>query len=172
MQAICDDNSRFIDAVVKWPGCTHDGDAYMWRQSGIKQGISSGEIQTVDGWFLGDSGYPLSSKLMTPILSPVTSRERRYNRAFLKTRKTIECTFGIWKSRWRSMDKTGGSLCYSPEVICKLIISIMVLHNFCIDHGLHTDIDIVENEFPIDFDEDHSVHGNMLRQQIVHNYFS
>ena len=95
VQAICDDNSRFIDAVVKWPGCTHD--AYMWRQSGIKQGISSGEIQTVDGWFLGDSG-----------------------------------------------------------------------NNFCIDHGLHTDIDIAENEFPIDFDEDHSVHGNMLRQQIVH----
>ena len=163
VQAICDDNSRFIDAVVKWPGCNHD--TFMWRQSGIKQGISSGEIQTVDGWFLGDSGYPLSSKLITPILSPVTSRERRYNRAFLKTRKTIECTVGIWKSRWTLMDKTGGSLCYSPEVICKLIISTMVLHNFCIDHGLHTDIDIVENE-------DHSVHGNMLRQQIVHNYFS
>ena len=114
MQAICDDKSRFIDAVVKWPGSTHD--AFMWRQSAIKQKISSGEIQTVDGWFLGDSGYPLNSNLMTPFLSPVTSSERRYNRAFLKTRK-IECKFGIWKSRWRSMDKTGGSLCYSPEVV-------------------------------------------------------
>ena len=42
-----------------------------------------------------------------------TVGDRRYNRAFLKTRKTIECTFGIWKGRWRSMDITGGSLCYN-----------------------------------------------------------
>ena len=171
IQAICDDESRFIDAVVKWPGSTHD--AFVWRQSEIKQKISSNEIQTVDGWFLGDSGYPLNSNLMTPILSPVTSSERRYNRAFLKTRKTIECTFGIWKSRWRSMDKTGGSLCYKPELICKLIVSTMVLHNFCIDRGLHTEIDILESEFPIDLDDQqHSENANLLRKQIVVNYFS
>ena len=61
--------------------------------------INSGEIATINGWFLGDSGYPLRQNLMTPILSPTTVGDRRYNRAFLKTRKTIECTFGIWKSR-------------------------------------------------------------------------
>ena len=120
---------------------------------------------------MGDSGYPLNSNLMTPILSPVTSSERRYNRAFLKTRKTIECTFDIWKSRWRSMDKTGGSLRYSPEVACKLIISTMVLHNFCIDHG-PTEINTLEIDFPIDLNDDHSENANLLRQQIVVNYFS
>ena len=92
---------------VKWPGSTHD--AFIWRQSGINMKITNEEIPIIDGWLLGDSGYPLRPNLMTPLLSPATPRERRYNRAFLKSRKTIECTFGIWKSRWRSMDKTGGS---------------------------------------------------------------
>ena len=137
---------------MKWPGSTHD--ALMWRQSAIKQRISTSEIQTVDGWFLGDSGNPLNSNLMTPTLSPVTSSARRYNRAFLKIRKTKECTFGIWKSRWRSMDKTGGSLCCSAEVVYKLIISTMVLHNFCIDHGLPTEINTLEIDLLIDLDED------------------
>ena len=136
---------------MKFPGSTHD--AFISRQSAIKQKISSDEIQTVDGWFLAHSGYPLNSNLIIPILSPVTSSERRYNRAFLKTRKTIECGFGIWKSRWRCMDITGGSLCYSPEVICKIIVSTMVLHNFCIDHRLHADIDISESEFPTDLED-------------------
>ena len=89
-------------------GCTHD--AFIWRQSGINQKITSGEIGTVHGWFLGDSAYGLRPNLMTPISSPATPGQRRYNRAFLKVRQTIECTFGIWKSRWRSMDKTGGTL--------------------------------------------------------------
>ena len=82
-----------------------------WHQSET----SSGEIQKADGWLLGDSGYPLSTNLITPILSPVTPSEKRYNRAFLKTRKTIECTFGIWK-----VDDKRGSLCYSPKWSAKL----------------------------------------------------
>ena len=72
---------------------------------GINNKIATQKIPTVNGWFLGDSGYPLRHKLMIPILSPNISSEKWYNIAFLKTRKTIKCTFGIWKSRWRSMDK-------------------------------------------------------------------
>ena len=64
VQAICDADFRFIDIVVKWPGSTHD--AFIWRQSGINQFINSGVIPTVNGWFLGNSGYPLRQNLMTP----------------------------------------------------------------------------------------------------------
>ena len=134
IQAICDSRWKFIDIVVKWPGSTHD--AFIWRQSGINQTILCEEIPIVNGWFLGDSGYPLAPNLLTPIHSPVTPGQRRYNQAFLNTRKNIECAFGIWKSRWRSMDKTGGTLCYSPERVCRLAVATMVLHNICIDHGL------------------------------------
>ena len=64
VQAIYDAEFRFIHIVVKWPGSTHD--AFIWRQSGINQMINSGEITTINGLFLGDSGYPLSQNLMTP----------------------------------------------------------------------------------------------------------
>ena len=71
------------------------------------------------------------------------------------------------------MDKTCGSLCYSPDVICKIIVSTMVLHNFLIDHRLHTDINISESEFPTYLDDgQQSENANLLRRQIVANSFS
>ena len=169
IQAICDDEFRFIDAVVKWPCCTHD--AFIWRQSGLNRKIASGEISTVNGWFLGDSAYGLRTNLMTPIPSPITPGQRRFNRAFVKVPKTIECTFGIWKSRWRSMDKTGGTLCYTPERVCKIILATMLLHNMCINHGLSTVIDIIK-EHSLDIDPlEPSANGVIMRQEIVSNFF-
>ena len=168
MQAIYDADFRFIDIVVKWPGSTHD--AFIWRKSGINQMIKSGEIATINGWFLGDSGYPLRQNLMTPILSPTTVGDRRYNRAFLKTRKTIECTFGIWKRR-RSMDKTGGSLCYKLDRICKLIVSTAILHNSCMNHGLSIEYDDSDQEMPIELVETDSIdNGVLVRQEIIVNF--
>ena len=135
--------------------------------------INSGEIATINGWFLGDSGYPLRQNLMTPILSPTTVSDRRYNRAFLKTRKTIECTFGIWKSRWRSMDETGGSLCYKPDRICKLIVSTAILHNFRMNHGLSIEYDDSDQEMPIELVETESIdNGVLVRQEIIANFFN
>ena len=154
IQAICDDNLKFIDVVAKWPGSTHD--AFIWRQSGIDHKISNGDLPIVNGWFLGDSGYPLRPNLLTPILSPNTPGERRYNRAFVRTRKTIECAFGLWKSRWRAMDRTGGALCYNPDRVCRLVVATMVLHNICIDHGISwetefvPEIEEIQDGIPID----------------------
>ena len=129
------------------------------------------KISTVHGWFLGDSAYGLRTNIMTPIPSPMTPGQRRYNRAFVKVRKTIECTFGIWKSRWRSMDKTGGTLYYTPERVCKIILATMLLHNMCINHGLLTDIDIDE-ELTLDIHlPEPSANGVTMRQEIVSNFF-
>ena len=72
--------------------------AFIWRHSGINQRIASGDIPTVNGWFLGDSGYPLRLNLLTPIISQATPSDWRYNKAFQKTSKPIECAFGVWKS--------------------------------------------------------------------------
>ena len=169
IQAICDHEFRFIDSVVMWPGSTHD--AFIWRQSAVNEKISNGTIPTVHGWLLGDSAYGLKTNLMTPIPSPTTPGQRRYNRAFVKVRKTIECSFGIWKSRWRSMDKTGGFLSYSPEKCCKIIMATMVLHNICINHGLDTDIDTLDEQIHETHTPHSSGNGVLMRQEIVSTFF-
>ena len=61
IKAICDHYLKFIDVVARWPGSTHD--SFIWRQSGINQKITSGEIPIVKGWFLADTGYPLSIEI-------------------------------------------------------------------------------------------------------------
>ena len=44
------------------------------------------------------------------------------------------------------MDKTEGTLCYTPERVCRLVVATMVLHNFCIDHKLQWQIDTIAQE--------------------------
>ena len=48
------------------------------------------------------------------------------------------------------MDKTGGSLCYELDRICKLIAYIAILHNFCINHGLSIEFDSSDQEMPVE----------------------
>ena len=35
----------------------------------------------------------------------------------------------MWKRRWRSIDKTGGTLCYLPDRVYRSVVATMVLHN-------------------------------------------
>ena len=80
---------------------------------------------------LGDSGYALKRWLITPVSRPTTRGENKVNRAHKKTRSLIERLFGILKRRWRILDHTGGTLCYSPSKVAKITIACCVLHNIC-----------------------------------------
>ncbi|KAJ1107354.1 hypothetical protein NDU88_004745 [Pleurodeles waltl] len=73
---------------------------------------------------------------MTPIGNPSTAAERAYNDAHRRTRTIVERTFGILKSRFRCLDITGGSLLYSPEMVCKIILTCAILHNICIKRNI------------------------------------
>ena len=68
-----------------------------------------------DAWLLGDSGYPLKKWLVTPLSNPVSSPEQKCNIAHQKTHSIIERAFGILKSRWRILDRTGCRLYYAPQ---------------------------------------------------------
>ena len=71
------------------------------------------------------------------------------------------------------MDKTGGSLCYKPDRISKLILSTAVLHNFCIDHGLLIEFENLEEEMLAELDESDSIeNGVLVRQEIIATYFN
>jgi len=73
--------------------------------------------------------------------TPTTRAELAYNAAHMKTRNIIERCFGVLKSRFRCLDKSGGTLLYSAEKTCKIVVAAAVLHNFCITNNISTTID-------------------------------
>ena len=76
---------------------------------------------------------------MTPFRNPET-RERNYNAAHIRTCAVVERTFGILKSRFRCLDKSGGTLFCSPNFVCQIIGACCVLHNYAMRKGLEIDI--------------------------------
>ena len=77
---------------------------------------------------------------MTPFRDPQTPGERKYNEANARTRAVVERTFGLLKSRFRCLDKSGGTLLYSPNFVCQIIGACCMLHNFAVRRGLEIDI--------------------------------
>ncbi|KAG0712129.1 putative nuclease HARBI1 [Chionoecetes opilio] len=71
-----------------------------------------------------------------PVTHPTTVPEERYNRVHTTTRVTVEQTFGILKSRFRCLHKSGGALQYTPLKCCKIIVSCLLLHNRCVRRGI------------------------------------
>lgn len=76
----------FIDVVARWPGSTHD--SFVLRNSSIFDRFEAGEFG--NNVLIGDNGYPLKSWLMTPISSPRSEKEQKYNQSHKKTRVLIE----------------------------------------------------------------------------------
>jgi len=133
VQAICDSKLRFLNVVAKYPGSTHD--SFVWRNCSVYHHMAQ-QGTAVPGWLLGDSGYPLSPFLMTPVSNPTTPAELFYNKKHCQTRNTIERSFGLLKLRFRCLHRTGGCLQSPPSTCAKIITACTVLHNICIDNGV------------------------------------
>lgn len=95
----------------------------------------------VVGGVAGDSGYPLEPWLLTPLAQATDRSELAYNNAHCKTRSVIERCFGLLKSRFRCLDKSGGTLLYSAEKTCRLVTAVAVLHNISINHKIPAAVD-------------------------------
>ena len=96
VQAICNANLEFMDLVARWPGSTHD--STIFNYSRVKSRLDSGEFKK--SYILGDSGYALSSYMLTPVSSPRTQAESLFNESQIRTRNTIERAFGVLKRRF------------------------------------------------------------------------
>ncbi|KAG7155172.1 nuclease HARBI1-like 17, partial [Homarus americanus] len=94
-----------------------------------------------------DSGYPLEPFLMTPFGNPSTPAEVRYNRSHTKIRVVVEQTFGILKSRFRCLHRSGRSPQYDPA---KIVIASILLHNYCVMRRVPLPHDMVDNDGEID----------------------
>ncbi|XP_035233538.1 uncharacterized protein LOC118205356, partial [Stegodyphus dumicola] len=44
--------------------------------------------------------------------------------------------FGVMKSRFRALHDTGGTILYSPNKVCKMVVATAILHNICLKYGV------------------------------------
>ena len=129
VMAVCNADMKFTNLVAKWHGAVHD--SAVFNASSLQQHMQS---RKREGWLLGDRGYALQPYLMTP-LNPEkvsTPGEDNYQRSHTKTRNIIERSFGVLKQRFRCLDFSGGTIQFSPERCCNIIVATVVLHNMCI----------------------------------------
>ncbi|XP_053395214.1 putative nuclease HARBI1 [Mercenaria mercenaria] len=140
MQAVVDSNMRFLDIVARWPGSQHD--SFIFNNCGLKDVLESADL----GYLLGDSGYPLRSYLMTPILNPSSVAEVNFNNHHSSGRSVVEKAFGVLKSRFRCLHKSGGCLMLKPSKCCKVAEACVRLHNFCIDRQIPLNEDLAERD--------------------------
>ncbi|CAG4981926.1 unnamed protein product [Colias eurytheme] len=118
-----------MNVVARWPGSTHD--ATIFNNSVLRAQCDAGLFG--NRWMLGDSAYPNRSHLLKPVLNPVNEAEKRYNEAHIRTRNTIERTFGVWKRRFPVVTLT---LRLSLTKAQAVIIATAVLHNICRNYNL------------------------------------
>ncbi|XP_045106151.1 putative nuclease HARBI1 isoform X1 [Portunus trituberculatus] len=124
VQGACDAKLRFTNIVCSWSGSTHD--ARIFENSRIYTKLEHGEYS---GHLLGDSAYPCTPFLLTPILNPRNEKEERYNAAHIRTRNTIERAFGVWKRRFRILSIPMQTKLGTTKLI---IMACAILHNIAI----------------------------------------
>ena len=121
---------------------THD--TTIWLLSGAKnivEAISKRERLDFKGWLLGDSGY---AQREIPLLDEdLTPKQKRYNEALKKCKCTVERLRCLCK-------KTGGAIMYHEREACDIIVSCILLHNYCRDRNLEYSVeDDVEDDVKV-----------------------
>jgi hypothetical protein len=84
-------SSRFTNIVVKWPGSTHD--SFILNNSGIPDAMTG-----INGWLLGDSGYPLKKWLMTPLITQPTYKSNGITIPIAKQEMLWKDLLVYWKA--------------------------------------------------------------------------
>ncbi len=122
----------------------------------------------IDGFLLGDRGYPCQPTLMTPYPEPEPGPQQRFNVAHCRTRARVEMTIGLLKARFQCLRH----LRVTPERACDIIAACVVLHNIAIIRGeQHPALQIQDPEedpiHPADFRD-----GRVVRDIICRNFFN
>lgn len=137
-QAVVDGTRRFMDIAAGYAGRMHD--ARILRCSSINEVLQygfDGPAVTVNDieilpYLIGDSAYPISNTLLKPYSDKTTDpKEKKFNKEFSKARVSVECAFGMMKSRFIILKGIQDSMKY----VSMIIIACAVMHNICIDLG-------------------------------------
>ncbi|XP_010418979.1 PREDICTED: putative nuclease HARBI1 [Camelina sativa] len=149
--AICNFSMRFTYAYVGVPGRAHDTKVltYCATQEAYFPHPPRGK------YYLVDSGYPTRSGYLGPHRrvkyhldqfnrgGPPTNSRELFNRKHSGLRSIIERTFGVWKAKWRILDKKHPK--YELNKWIKIVTATIALHNFNRD-SQEDDIDFLHWE--------------------------
>lgn len=108
---VCREDFWFTCVDASYPGYAQN--AAVYRESKLREAFCNSTIP--QGHLIGDSGYALSSHLLTPVHHPGNVSETNYNKAYRRTRNCIERGVGVLKSRFRCSEKSGGPLLVYPS---------------------------------------------------------
>ena len=149
--AICNFSMKFIYAYVGVPGRAHDTKVLTY----CAKEEASFPHPPVGKYYLVDSGYPTRTGYLGPHRrtryhldqfvrgGPPTNSRELFNRKHSGLRSVIERTFGIWKAKWRILDRKHPK--YELNKWVKIVTATIALHNFIRDSN-HEDCDFTHWE--------------------------
>jgi hypothetical protein len=105
---------------------------------------------------------------MTPLRTPITPAERRYNKCHIKTRNIVERTIGILKSRFGIL---ASKLRYQPYTVGNIVVACCILHNVAILHNEHFDYVPDPQAAELFANIGGDVEGNAYRRVLIENFF-
>ncbi|XP_040070458.1 protein ALP1-like [Ixodes scapularis] len=126
LQGTCNDQNRFIDVYIGFPGSAHD--ARVLKESPV---LEDAEAKCAGGYLQGDSAYPLLPYVTIPIKSSkagLPTWKTTYNMKHCQQRVTIVNTFGLLEQRFQRMYLVDSA---SIRQCCLVVMAACVLHNLC-----------------------------------------
>lgn len=124
VQTTCDASLKITNIVARWPGSAHDSN--ILRNSRIYSRFESGDFG--DSLIIADSGYPNKKFLITPLSNPTTQEENLFNESLIRTRCTVERSYGVWKRRFPILSL---GIRLNHRKVQSIIVATAVLHNIC-----------------------------------------
>ena len=73
-------------------------DSTIFSNSNLCAKFENNEIEA--SLLVGDAGYPFKNYLLTPLAQINNRGENLYNEALIRTRNTVERSYGVWKRRF------------------------------------------------------------------------
>lgn len=147
LQAVCDDNLRFLDVFAGWPGSVHD--ARVFRNSPLYHILKDGNVHE-ENHILGDSAYALAPFMMVPFRDNghLTEEQVNFNMRHSSTRVVIERAFGLLKSKFRRLQYLEMRLVNKIPLV---ILSACILHNFIlVNEKFDLDAEFQDLEIAVD----------------------
>ena len=142
LQAICDHNLKFTWIEMKWPAATSDYMAWVTSSLAMELEDDSMGMLIKGGTLVGDCAYVKKLFMATPLKGYLGGYEDGYNFYLSQLRITIERAFGVLVHRWAIL--RAPLICPIAKV-SPLVLSLVRLHNFCIDQNELTSVNVPSN---------------------------